>query len=104
MDPTINIRYMKNFKTALKSKLLFRLIILVTVAISFTTSVNSQMVNYPIEPLAEASNDNDVNPPIGDPDAEAPIDGGLAFLVVAGVGYGVKKVRDNRKKKVEAFS
>ena len=40
-----------------------------------------------------------VDPPdggAGDPDA--PIDGGLSLLVAAGIGYGVKKVRDNRKK------
>ena len=35
--------------------------------------------------------------PDGDPDA--PIDGGVSLLVAAGIGYGVKKVRDNRKKK-----
>lgn len=32
-----------------------------------------------------------------DPDA-APIDGGLSLLIAAGVGYGVKKIRDERKK------
>ena len=32
-------------------------------------------------------------------DADAPIDGGLSLLVAAGIGYGVKKHRDNRKKK-----
>ncbi len=31
-------------------------------------------------------------------DAGAPIDGGISFLVAAGVGYGVKKARDARKK------
>jgi len=31
----------------------------------------------------------------GDPDV--PIDGGLSLLVAAGVGYGVKKVREKRK-------
>jgi len=36
--------------------------------------------------------------PGGDPDL-IPIDGGLGFLLAAGVGYGVKKVRDFRKKK-----
>ncbi len=35
--------------------------------------------------------------PDGDPDA--PIDGGVSLLVAAGIGYGIKKVRDNRKKK-----
>ena len=28
-----------------------------------------------------------------------PIDGGLGFLIAAGVGYGVKKVRDGRRQK-----
>ena len=28
-----------------------------------------------------------------------PIDGGLSLLLAAGVGYGVKKIRDSRKKK-----
>ncbi len=31
-------------------------------------------------------------------DAGAPIDGGISFLVAAGVGYGVKKARAARKK------
>jgi hypothetical protein len=26
-----------------------------------------------------------------------PLDGGLSFLIAAGVGYGIKKVRDSRK-------
>ncbi|MES2431392.1 MAG: hypothetical protein V4556_10665 [Bacteroidota bacterium] len=30
-------------------------------------------------------------------DPDAPIDGGISLLVAAGVGYGVKKARDNRK-------
>jgi hypothetical protein len=34
--------------------------------------------------------------PGGDPDA--PIDGGLSLLVAAGVGYGLKKANDQRKK------
>lgn len=29
-----------------------------------------------------------------------PIDGGVVALLAAGVGYGVKKVRDSRKKEV----
>ena len=28
-----------------------------------------------------------------------PIDGGLSLLIAAGVGYGIKKVRDSRKQK-----
>ena len=33
-------------------------------------------------------------------DPDAPIDGGISLLVAAGIGYGVKKARDNRKKNV----
>jgi hypothetical protein len=33
----------------------------------------------------------------GNPDNNAPIDGGLSLLVAAGVGYGAKKLRDKRK-------
>ena len=35
--------------------------------------------------------------PLGDVDA--PIDGGVSLLVVAGIGYGIKKHRDSRKDK-----
>jgi len=37
---------------------------------------------------------------LGDPgeDPDAPIDGGLSLLVAAGVGYGIKKANDQRKK------
>ena len=30
-------------------------------------------------------------------DPDAPIDGGVSLLVAAGVGYGIKKVRDRRR-------
>ncbi len=39
--------------------------------------------------------------PGGDPDATVPIDGGLSFLAAAGVAYGVKKIKESRKKKEE---
>jgi hypothetical protein len=37
---------------------------------------------------------------LGDPgeDPDAPIDGGVSLLLAAGVGYGIKKARDQRKK------
>ena len=34
-------------------------------------------------------------------DQGCPIDGGLSFLLAAGVGYGVKKYREGRNKIVE---
>lgn len=33
------------------------------------------------------------------PDPDVPIDGGLSLLLAAGVGYGIKKIRDKRKEK-----
>ncbi len=35
------------------------------------------------------------------PPVNAPIDGGLSLLVAGGVGYGVKKIREKRKKQQE---
>ena len=32
------------------------------------------------------------------PTTEAPLDGGLTLLIAAGIGFGVKKVYDKRKK------
>lgn len=42
---------------------------------------------------------------LGDPgdDPDAPIDGGLSVLVAAGIGYGIKKARDSRKKNIAVF-
>jgi hypothetical protein len=37
--------------------------------------------------------ENGGDPPIND----APLDGGLSVLIAAGVGYGIKKARDNRQ-------
>jgi hypothetical protein len=45
--------------------------------------------------IIQAQPDNSTD--IVDPDA--PIDGGVGLLVAAGIGYGIKKVRDNKKKK-----
>jgi hypothetical protein len=36
----------------------------------------------------------------GTEDPDAPIDGGVSVLIVAGVGYGIKKAKENRKKKM----
>ena len=33
-------------------------------------------------------------------DPACPIDGGLGLLLAAGVGYGIKKIRDTRKKQI----
>ncbi len=39
---------------------------------------------------------------IGNPadDPDLPIDGGVTVLIAAGIGYGIKKIRDERKKQL----
>jgi hypothetical protein len=48
--------------------------------------------------LVHASSGPDTTP--GDPDS-APIDGGLSLLIAGGVGYGVKKLREKRRRQQE---
>ncbi len=38
------------------------------------------------------------------PPESAPVDGGLSLLIAGGVGYGVKKIREKRKKQEEQES
>ncbi len=47
--------------------------------------------------LSPSVSDAQPNEPTGEVDA--PIDGGVSLLVAAGVGYGIKKYRDSKKKK-----
>lgn len=35
------------------------------------------------------------------PNTNAPIDGGITLLLAAGIGYGVKKYRDNKMKTIQ---
>ena len=44
--------------------------------------------------------DGDPTNPCTDPDDYCPIDGGVVALLVVGVGYGIKKVNDSRKKPI----
>jgi hypothetical protein len=37
----------------------------------------------------------------GTPPQAVPIDGGVSLLAAAGVGYGIKKYRDSRKKRAQ---
>lgn len=38
--------------------------------------------------------------PPDDPNDNAPVDGGLSILLAAGVGYGVKRLHEKNKKKL----
>ncbi|MFY7899687.1 MAG: PID-CTERM protein-sorting domain-containing protein [Chitinophagaceae bacterium] len=50
------------------------------------------IILLPMIASAQPGFDDDVN--------DVPIDGGLSLLVAAGVGYGVKKMRDKRKSQI----
>ncbi len=51
------------------------------------------MLFFPILVMAQPGDfDDDVE------DNSVPFDGGVSLLVAAGIGYGIKKVRDSRKK------
>ncbi len=46
--------------------------------------------------VAHALPPEDIDPtidPCGDPDRVCPIDGGLTFMIIAGIAYGIKRVR-----------
>lgn len=40
-------------------------------------------------------------PPGPGDDPDVPVDGGLSLLLAAGIGYGIKKIQDERKKSIE---
>mgnify|MGYP000038170067 CR=1 FL=1 len=48
------------------------------------------------EPFSETV--QNAPPPPADP-VDTPIDGGLSILIGTGVAYGIKKIRDERKRK-----
>jgi hypothetical protein len=39
-------------------------------------------------------------PDLDDPEVDAPIDGGITLLLAAGIGLGIKKVKQNNKAKI----
>ena len=61
--------------------------IIIIFALVCTTNINAQ------GPTAFGDNVQDVDPP----DA-IPLDGGLSILLLGAAAFGVKKLRDNRKK------
>ncbi len=56
--------------------------LLLLLLIGLPSLVNAQIINPGCDPL----------------DPKCPIDGGLSLLIAAGAGYGIKKIRDSRKK------
>ncbi len=66
----------------INSRYVLLVVILIIVINLFPTVTNAQIIGFTS----------------GDPDA--PIDGGVSVLIAAGVGYGIKKAKDSRKKKI----
>ena len=68
---------------------------------SSSSSANTQqnIGSYQAQQPIPAVVPNTPSDPGGTP--SAPIDGGISILIAAGVGYGVKKVKERRKKKLE---
>ena len=64
--------------------------------LKWTLSATVMMIIFCLLPsLVNAQVDPGCDPQV-DPQC-VPIDGGLSLLIAAGVGYGIKKVRDSRK-------
>lgn len=80
---------MKQIKKIALSFFLFFAMLIITSTHSFAQFGN-----------ALESDDTPINP-CTDPDEYCPIDGGVVALLAAGVGYGIKKVRDSRQKSVD---
>ena len=72
---------MKKIITSNKTKAILRVLCMLIIIIAITS----------IKAHAQ------ITDPGSDPDS-APIDGGLSLLIAGGVGYGVKKAREKRKK------
>ena len=63
---------------------------------NFRKSVSFLVLMVFFSSLPQLTMAQDPADPDGDPDV--PIDGGVSILIAAGVGYGIKKYRDERKK------
>lgn len=50
--------------------------------------------------IAQPGGDPPPNPPCWPPPCTIPIDGGIGFLIVAGIAYGGKKVLDQKKNSI----
>ena len=88
---------------------LFNLIFLITLSVLFSDKLeaqnhaNGQALTSPLltptsPATVESSSVQDTGPGGGPgaEDTDAPIDGGIILLLAAGIGYGVKKYRENR--------
>lgn len=64
--------------------------------ITWILSAAGMMIVFTFLPALAGAQPNPGCDPAIDPTC-VPIDGGLSLLIAAGVGYGVKKVRDSRK-------
>jgi len=78
---------MKKYINNINTSQLIKIIYLLVVFVSITSLLHAQL---PPDPGGDPNN--------------APIDGGLSLLIAGGVGYGVKKIREKRKKQEDQES
>ncbi len=78
------------------SKLILTFAVLMIVFCLLPSLVHAQDVLDPIKDIFNQT--PGVPDPGGDPDVTVPVDGGLSFLAAAGVAYGVKKIKQFRKR------
>ncbi len=76
------IKFLYKIKPAQWQKIICLLVVLLTI----TNLLHAQIG----DPSSGGTGNGDVD--------DAPIDGGLSLLVAAGVGYGVKQIKQRRKK------
>jgi hypothetical protein len=81
---------------------------IIALIIVFTTATMPYIANAKNEETesvdaTDPDDDNDVDeydppPPPDDEDPDAPLDGGVSILIASGIGYGVKKIYESRRK------
>lgn len=67
-----------------------------------TKSFSKDPTDIPNFPSVNTPGSDNNNPNAHPPHANAPFDAGLTILLAAGIGYGFKKARDNRRMPGEA--
>jgi hypothetical protein len=85
----------------MKRQILFNKLITSRFAIKISLFFIS-LIFVSIDILAQGPGEEGGGGPGGDPGGDPdliPVDGGLGFLLAAGVGYGVKKAREYRRRK-----
>jgi hypothetical protein len=76
----------------------FRIIFLLFITALLVSNIHAQESQDGNGGSESATNDGPTGPGGGPGDPDVPIDGGISLLIAAGIGYGLKKKRDDAKK------